>query len=343
MEKELIRRYVRGELSDSEAGKVEAALREDASARDCYAGILAQEAFSSMPDKFYEGTDFQDKVLSRIGAGTGRKKAGTWALRVLKYASAVAAVLFVPLAVYEITRISSGDYDRARTVFISGSGSESDGEPEVRQSVSSGVKGLVELPDGSQVWLNSDSEISFPARFDSSARLVSLKGEAYFKVVKDSHRPMFIECSDDILVKVTGTEFNITSYENDDSFNLLLVSGELTVEDRSRERIYSVKPSQQLTLYDDREMKPVRTTPVVEDMTAWKDGKLIFDDTPMPEVIKRLERWFGIRIILEDESLLDDRFTATFTSESVTRVFDILKLSSSVDYELDDNIVRLGI
>lgn len=341
MEKELIRKYIRGELSGSQLDEVRKQLEEDASAQGLFKEILADEAFSSMPDSFYAGTCFQDKVLSRIEPSKGGRRPGFIARRVLKIVAAVAAVLFFPLAAYEIFKFGGGDYER--TVFISGSAMESDREPEITQCVKAGVRGMVELPDGSQVWLNSDSEISFPARFDSSARLVSLKGEAYFKVVKDSHRPMFIECRDDILVKVTGTEFNITSYENDDSFNLLLVSGELTVEDRSRERIYSVKPSQQLTLYDDREMKPVRTTPVVEDMTAWKDGKLIFDDTPMPEVIKRLERWFGIRIILEDESLLDDRFTATFTSESVTRVFDILKLSSSVDYELDDNIVRLGI
>lgn len=341
MEKELIRKYVRGELDGKELAEVEAALQQDASAKEYFAEVLAEDAFSSMPDRFYSGTDFQEKILP--GTGAGRSRLGILAGRMLRVAVVVAAVLFVPLAVYEIMRIHDGYYDESRTVFLSGTPMESDREPEITQCVKAGVRGMVELPDGSQVWLNSDSEISFPARFDSSARLVSLKGEAYFKVVKDSHRPMFIECRDDILVKVTGTEFNITSYENDDSFNLLLVSGELTVEDRSRERIYSVKPSQQLTLYDDRVMKPVRTTPVVEDMTAWKDGKLIFDDTPMPEVIKRLERWFGIRIILEDESLLDDRFTATFTSESVTRVFDILKLSSSVDYELDDNIVRLGI
>lgn len=341
MEKELIRKYVRGELDGKELAEVEATLQQDASAKEYFAEVLAEDAFSSMPDRFYSGTDFQEKILP--GTGAGRSRLGILAGRMLRVAVVVAAVLFVPLAVYEIMRIHDGYYDESRTVFLSGTPMESDSEPEITQCVKAGVRGMVELPDGSQVWLNSDSEISFPARFDSSARLVSLKGEAYFKVVKDSHRPMFIECRDDILVKVTGTEFNITSYENDDSFNLLLVSGELTVEDRSRERIYSVKPSQQLTLYDDREMKPVRTTPVVEDMTAWKDGKLIFDDTPMPEVIKRLERWFGIRIILEDESLLDDRFTATFTSESVTRVFDILKLSSSVDYELDDNIVRLGI
>lgn len=341
MEKELIRKYVRGELDGKELAEVEATLQQDASAKEYFAEVLAEDAFSSMPDRFYSGTDFQEKILP--GTGAGRSRLGILAGRMLRVAVVVAAVLFVPLAVYEIMRIHDGYYDESRTVFLSGTPMESDSEPEITQCVKAGVRGMVELPDGSQVWLNSDSEISFPARFDSSARLVSLKGEAYFKVVKDSHRPMFIECRDDILVKVTGTEFNITSYENDDSFNLLLVSGELTVEDRSRERIYSVKPSQQLTLYDDRVMKPVRTTPVVEDMTAWKDGKLIFDDTPMPEVIKRLERWFGIRIILEDESLLDDRFTATFTSESVTRVFDILKLSSSVDYELDDNIVRLGI
>ena len=341
MEKELIRKYVRGELDGKELAEVETALQQDASAKEYFAEVLAEDAFSSMPDRFYSGTDFQEKILP--GTGAGRSRLGILAGRMLRVAVVVAAVLFVPLAVYEIMRIHDGYYDESRTVFLSGTPMESDREPEITQCVKAGVRGMVELPDGSQVWLNSDSEISFPARFDSSARLVSLKGEAYFKVVKDSHRPMFIECRDDILVKVTGTEFNITSYENDDSFNLLLVSGELTVEDRSRERIYSVKPSQQLTLYDDRAMKPVRTTPVVEDMTAWKDGKLIFDDTPMPEVIKRLERWFGIRIILEDESLLDDRFTATFTSESVTRVFDILKLSSSVDYELDDNIVRLGI
>ena len=341
MEKELIRKYVRGELDGKELAEVEAALQQDASAKEYFAEVLAEDAFSSMPDRFYSGTDFQEKILP--GTGAGRSRLGILAGRMLRVAVVVAAVLFVPLAVYEITRIHDGYYDESRTVFLSGTPMESDREPEITQCVKAGVRGMVELPDGSQVWLNSDSEISFPARFDSSARLVSLKGEAYFKAKKDQARPMFIECRNNILVKVTGTEFNITSYDNDDSFNLLLVSGHLSVEDRSSGRTYSVRPSQQLTLFDDSEMEPVKSSPVVKDKTAWKEGRLVFDDTAMPEVINRLERWFGIDIVVKDDRLLDYSFTATFTTESVTRVFDILKLSSSMDYEIKDNVVKVWI
>ena len=74
---------------------------------------------------------------------------------------------------------------------------------------------------------------------------------------------------------------------------------------------------------------------------AWKEGLLIFDNTLMSEVVKRLERWYGVQIEVENKELLAYRFTATFKSESLDRVLNVLKISSDIDYQINDTLVRL--
>lgn len=340
MDKDIIEKYMEGLLTDDQIGEVLDRLETDTEFRKLFFGICADKAFGSLPDRFDSSMTFDESVLPRI-SGHKHAKGRKLFVKILRTAVSVAAVLFIPLCIYVF-------YDLATDPGTSGSAEPSevfdileDRDAVVTQTTNPGVKGLVELPDGSKAWLNSCSEIVFPVRFDSLSRAVRLSGEAFFDVVRNPSRPMFIDCGNGLSVKVTGTRFNITAY-GDDDFRILLVSGSLDVVDSSRGKVYRVEPSQQLTIFDDKSLKPVKTLPDIGSRIAWKEGRLVFDNTAMPEVIRRLERWFGIKIIVKDDSILDYRFTATFGPESVTRVLDILKLSSSVDYTFDGNTVILG-
>lgn len=340
MDTDILEKYIDGELPESEMEKITSELEKDAGLRQRFAELYAEKTFGDLPDSFNGGKDFQDRIMPAMSGGS--KKRYPILRRFFKAVSSVCAILFIPLCIYEAIRFAGERQSEKESLFTSYDSYEHH-VPMVEQKVNSGVKGFVSLPDGSRVWLNSGSELSFPAEFDTVARVVRLDGEAFFDVVSEPERPMYIECRDRIVVRVTGTEFNITSYGNDNSFSLLLVSGNLTVKDKVSGKVYSLSSSQQLTVFDDSSLRPVKTRPVIEDMTGWKEGRLVFDDTSMEEVVKRLERWFGIKVVVTDECIEDYRFTATFETESVTRVFDILEKSSGIKYSLVGNTVTLSL
>ena len=140
---------------------------------------------------------------------------------------------------------------------------------------------------------------------------------------------------------VVGTEFNLTTYANDDNIKLLLVSGKLDILDPNNKRVIKVQQNEEVTIYDLSEAIPEKGCPVIYNSIAWKEGLLIFDNTLMSEVVKRLERWYGVQIEVENKELLAYRFTATFKSESLDRVLNVLKISSDIDYQINDTLVRL--
>ena len=207
--------------------------------------------------------------------------------------------------------------------------------------VNSGVKGVVDLPDGSKVWLNSSSYITCPQRFSDKVREIELEGEGYFEVVPDKEWPMLVKTSKGYTVKVTGTSFNLSSYSNDDKLVVTLISGEVSLINNKKHREKEIKmvPNQELVILSQKP-KLLENANVVKS-TAWKDGLLLFDNTPMVEVIKKMERWYGVNIVVNDPKIYDYRFTAKFKSESVSQVLEILKLSSNIKFDIEDTTVTL--
>lgn len=339
METDILKKYIKGELPEDVAEKVTAQLEKDRALREEFCRMCAEEAFDSLPDTFDGSGRFNGMELP----GASRKKSGPSRFRrVARTIINVAAVLFIPLAVIETIRFFKKDEPETGSPFAAYYEYRA-AETFISQKTNPGIKGSVTLPDGSRVCLNSCSSISFPAEFDSTARVVRLEGEAYFEVETEPSRPMFIECRDRFVVKVTGTEFNITTYADDDSFKLLLVSGSLSVQDKTSGEIFSVNPSEQLVLFDGTDRQPIRELPDIEEKTAWKDGKLLFENTAMPEVLRRIERWYGVTVKVADERILDYRITASFESESVSKIFDLLALSSGIEYSIEGNTVTIDI
>lgn len=97
------------------------------------------------------------------------------------------------------------------------------------------------------MWLNSDSRVSFPAQFDTLNRKIRLEGEAYFKVKSNPRWPMYITCKNNVVVQVVGTEFNLTTYANDDNIKLLLVSGKLDILDPNNKRVIKVQQNEEMS------------------------------------------------------------------------------------------------
>lgn len=207
--------------------------------------------------------------------------------------------------------------------------------------VNTGVKGVVDLPDGSKVWLNSSSYIICPQKFSDNARELEIEGEGYFEVVPNKSWPMLIKTSKNHTVKVTGTSFNLSSYSNDDKLVVTLISGEISlINDRKKSEI-KLSPKQEIVIIDDKGTQLLKN-PNIVNKTAWKEGLLLFDNTPMTDVVKRMERWYGVNFNINDPIILDYRFTAKFRSESITQVLEILRLSSNIKYKIDSTTITLA-
>jgi ferric-dicitrate binding protein FerR (iron transport regulator) len=189
-----------------------------------------------------------------------------------------------------------------------------------------GAKASFSLPDGTQVWLNSGSTLTFPGSFGKQ-RPVSLKGEAYFEVVK-SEIPFTVN-TDKGKVTVKGTSFDVKAYP-DEEFVTTLERGKVEVAAAATNNRTELKPGQQAQISDGKivvkEVDP-------QQYTSWKDGKLIFRKAYLPEVAKRLERWYNVKIILDNDQRLEKIwFTGTIEMESFSEVLGLLRATSPIDY-----------
>jgi len=208
-----------------------------------------------------------------------------------------------------------------------------------------GVKGFVELPDGSKVWLNSATTLTYPDKFQGATREVMVAGEALFEVVKDSLKPMIVNTNRDFKIEVLGTKFNVRTYENDYEAQTTLISGSINlireINKGEREIIAHLKPTESFVIRDKNAPVLIKQVDTSKQI-AWKQGLLIFESTPMDEVIKKLERWHGTQFIIEDYDILKTRLTANFRSESIVQIMEMIKFCTPIEYTIKENIVTLN-
>ncbi|MEF9986520.1 MAG: DUF4974 domain-containing protein [Bacteroidales bacterium] len=208
-----------------------------------------------------------------------------------------------------------------------------------------GAKARLELPDGSVVWLNSDSKITYPCRFEGDTREVEISGEALFEVVKNKNIPMVVSTNKNFKIKVYGTTFNVRSYDNDIKAVATLFNGKIDIithNKKGEETIIGILPNQVYEIEDKTPDKPIlKPVDNIIDEIAWHEGRLIFDNTPLSDVIKSLERWHGTIFEVKDASILDYTITATFRSESIVQIMEMLKFCTLIDYTADKNKVVL--
>ncbi|MCK9304991.1 MAG: FecR domain-containing protein [Bacteroidales bacterium] len=187
---------------------------------------------------------------------------------------------------------------------------------------STGEEYTLQLSDGSLIHLNAESEVRFPVKFVRNSREVSVKGEAYFVVAKDAARP-FTAKTTKMNVRVLGTQFNITAYEGENSVRATLVEGSLEVSSLITKNTLVIMPGQQASIGEpgELEIKNVDT----KLYTDWIDGKFIFVNERLEDIIIKLRRWYNIEVEYADESVKDIRFGARLNRYTqVNTIFEIM-------------------
>ena len=177
-------------------------------------------------------------------------------------------------------------------------------QPKLCLNVPRGGEFKVVLEDGTEVWLNSESELIYPESFSDNERRVAVRGEAYFKVAKEEERPFYVE-TEGQLVRVYGTEFNIRSYNEDKEVYTTLVSGSIALSkaDGKSGRLM-LTPGHQAQFSKEEEETSVR--PVNTDVvTSWRHGRFVFEEQRLEQIMTELSRWYSFEYSFEDESLRD--------------------------------------
>ncbi len=209
-------------------------------------------------------------------------------------------------------------------------------------TTSIGEKKEVVLSDGTIVTVNSNSALSYPTSFIGSTREVVLKGEAFFDVTENKEMPFIVKTNEGMDIKVLGTTFNVKSYPEDSNIETTLVTGKVEVVERSDNKTVFLYPSQRAT-YVKNDDQLIIDKVDTENYVSWKDGKLIYDETPLREVIKGLERMYDITFQVKSEEILDYKFKGTFDNLTIEQAIDLFELSSPIKGTLKNNNVTLDI
>ncbi|RIH66380.1 DUF4974 domain-containing protein [Mariniphaga sediminis] len=205
-----------------------------------------------------------------------------------------------------------------------------------------GMRSEFILPDSTRVYLNSKTRLRYPLVFSNNIREVELTGEAYFEVAENKKVP-FIVNTGRVNIEVTGTEFLATNYLHENVTEIVLVEGNINLfqgnYSAGRRDIVQLKPGQK-ALLKEGDKRMVTSHVDVEKYLAWKDGILMFRDDSMPEVVRRLNRWFNVDIQLTGSALKNYVYTATFEDESLIQVLDLLKISAPIDYTIKQREIK---
>ena len=231
-------------------------------------------------------------------------------------------------------------------------------------TINPGSRTKVQLPDGSQVWVNSGSHLTYEGNFKGNTREVQLDGEAYFDVAKDASRPFIVHTSG-IDIKVLGTAFNVKAYKTEATIEATLIHGSIEVINKSQPGSAKImlKPHEKL-VYNKYVIKDIKDykadiQPVADSFsiiikplgkniadndiveTAWVYNKLIFEDERFADLALKMERWYNVKISIENEKLKDYRISGTFVNETAEEAVKALQLLVPFSYSIKNNEVKI--
>lgn len=190
----------------------------------------------------------------------------------------------------------------------------------------------VVLPDGSKVWLNSDSSIKYPEVFNGDKRIVELTGEAYFDVVKNKNKEFIVRTQGQD-VTVLGTSFNASAYPNDNFFSATLVEGKVKLSSVLSKEVF-LNPGDRGVLESGSD-KMVKVSKVsTRNYTSWKDGKFYFEHQNLETILKKMGRWYGFKVVFDDETLKKVSFTGVARKDdSLENLLGMISKTARISYK----------
>jgi transmembrane sensor len=202
------------------------------------------------------------------------------------------------------------------------------------------------LDDGTRIWLNKKSTISYNSAFGKHRREIFLEGEAYFDVVKNKDIPLFIHAGN-IDIEVKGTAFNVNAHKENAEIQVALIRGAIEVTDKlDKQHKVLLRPNEKLVFSNNSSngdqnkflVKLVGPSMLLKD-TKWVSDTLIFNKEKLEDLIVRMEKKYEIKIEIQSDRLKDKRFSGTFINETIHQALAALKLSYPLTYTINDRLV----
>lgn len=201
-------------------------------------------------------------------------------------------------------------------------------------TVPAGQRTHLTLPDGSKVWLNARTQLCYPVNFNQKERKVILEGEAYFDVARNEKKPFIVQ-TEQYQVEVLGTQFNVEAYSESDEFETTLMQGSVKVSSQQN-------PGQTLTLQPNQKAyvkDGALTAVMVDDFSSyrWKEGLICFKNTPFQEVMHEFEKYYGIRVVIENQDVIPYSYNGKFRqSDGVDYALSVLQRDIHFTYNKDN-------
>ncbi|MBP1639742.1 MAG: putative anti-sigma factor [Bacteroidetes bacterium] len=210
---------------------------------------------------------------------------------------------------------------------------------DMKFQVEKGQKASLILPDGSKVWINSGSTLTYGSRYNQKERIINLDGEAYFEVAPNKRAPFIVQ-SHGFSVKALGTAFDVKAYGEDKQFSTALVHGKVEVND-GNEKLY-LRPNQKI-IYDRVARQMVKRD--VEDSNiyaSWRDNQLVFESETFENIALVLERNYNVKLVFESEFLKGCHYSGSLANTSLSSILQIFAVTSPLSYKIKDSVIYLS-
>jgi transmembrane sensor len=204
-----------------------------------------------------------------------------------------------------------------------------------------GQKSKIYLPDGSVVWLNAESKITFPEKFADEKREIHLSGEAFFDVIKNPDQP-FIVKSGNVSTTVLGTSFNVRVFDDEPAMSVALESGKVKVviDDSNATPALFLEPGESIK-YRKEEGLAVKEKFDREQLLSWKDGIIVFKDADLEEIFNTLARWYGVKFTIKNKINEEWTYTGSFDNETLENVLRSISYTKEFTYAINQKSINI--
>ncbi|MEZ5199566.1 MAG: FecR family protein [Bacteroidales bacterium] len=318
-----ILKLITGNLPGEDKKKVLAEIHAQKEKKEIFKKLKISWAFLSSTRKLddYEIENAYLKARYKISGKKGRLNS---TIKIsFKYAAIIVFLISLTTIYYTNKQQHNASYTAKKLSYTS-------------FSTENGQRSKVVLPDSSIVWLNSGTTLSYPSSFSEQNRKVTLNGQAFFQVYHKENAPFTVQ-TNGLIVKVLGTKFDVDAYPENDKIAVVLESGKVELAHNSFESfIYTMKPGEKATYSIANNVLNINNTDVAV-YSSWKDGKLIFRNEPIKNVIEKLKKWYNIDIEVANAKVYDSIFTGTIQNESYEEIFRYIEIVCDVKCKLIHN------
>ncbi len=208
---------------------------------------------------------------------------------------------------------------------------------EYKATTRNGERLTISLPDGTMIYLNSNSRVVYPREFESTQRIVKLTGEAYFKVTSDASRP-FKVITGSTVTEVVGTEFNI-KYRKD-NLNVVVAKGIVRTFKEKSNKFVQLTKGQMVSFSPQKGFsRPANVN--LHEYIAWRENKMAFKGTPLKEVMNEIEMFYNVTVVFDSAANKNKKLTGLFDADSLDYILSAISISMDVDIVREGNIIKI--